>query len=251
MNKYIISLLLSICFISSCKKKDPCDMLINGVYQFPELPQEHSNMTHQEINEFFNLPSDICSCITTKGLIETCLNYPNIGLIMAGSNPQSGYDLLVKPIFRGIQELETRPDRGSCLLQKFQTLDPLGYDINWSSENMGAYHFKIYYLEIIFSQYVNLETLTKEEKIALTEKAIDVYDKMNSDLEHYGLFGLECSTVLTGRLMYQDGYQDMIDLYANNEMIWELFQYYGPTSFETVDIVYSLSKEYLNYLKNN
>lgn len=86
MNKSVISLLLIICTVTSCKKKDPCDDLVKGVYKFPELP-ENNHMTSQEVTEFWDLPADICGCITTEGLIETCLDYPNLSLIMAGFNP--------------------------------------------------------------------------------------------------------------------------------------------------------------------
>ena len=255
MNKYIILLLVSICFICGCKKKttEPCEVLVNGVYQFPTLPQDHSNMTREEIDEFFNLPADICSCITTKGLIETCLNFPYIGLIIAGSNPQSGYDLLVKPYFRGIPELETRADRGTFLLQKFLTIDPLGYDTTWQPLELGRFLFKLDYIKIFMGQYVNLEVLTHDEKIALMEKAIVVYEKERSDTKHHGIFELECTTSLMGRLMFQNGYSAMVDAYNSDEQFGELLAFIQGQhiSIYTVEFVYNLSKEYLNYLKNN
>lgn len=250
MNNQIILLFLSGIILFSCEKQNPCDDLVNGVYQFPELPENH-HMTSQEITEFWDLPTGICACITTEGLIETCLNYPDLRLIMAGSNPQSGYDLLIKERFRGIRELETRPDRGTLFLKKFQTIDPLGYDPNWQSVEIGAYLFKVTDFEIIFSQYANLETLTSEEKIKLIETATVVYEKMKLDIEHYSLFGLECTTTLIGRLMYLYEYGDMVDLYNQNNQIKELIEFYGPTSIETVELVYNLSKEYLIYLENN
>ena len=234
----------------SCKKKDPCDDLVNGVYQFPALPKNHT-MTSQQVTEFWDLPQDICGCITTEGLVETCLNYPDLRLIFAGSSPQSGYDLLVKDRFGGIRELEGRLDRGRCLLNKFQTLDPLGYDPNWEPVEIGRFTFNIYYVEIIFSQYVNLKLLTNDEKILLIETATVMYDKMKSDIEIYSLWGLECTTTLSGRLMLQDSYEPFVKTYNENELVWELLTYYGPTSWETVELVNNLSKEYLTYLKNN
>ncbi len=127
MNRQIIILFLAIIALVSCKKKNPCDILVNGIYQFPELPENH-NMTSQEVTEFWDLPEDICECITTEGLIETCINYPDLRLVHAGLNIQSGYDLLVRANFRGIRELETRPDRGTYLLKKYKTIDPVGYN---------------------------------------------------------------------------------------------------------------------------
>ncbi|OQA64133.1 MAG: hypothetical protein BWY38_03074 [Ignavibacteria bacterium ADurb.Bin266] len=249
MSRQYIVVLVIIFLTNSCKEHDPCEDLVKGVYIFPELPENHG-MTSQEVTEFWDLPEDICDCITTEGLIETCLNYPDLRLIMSGLNPQSGYDLLVKERFRGIRELELRPDRGTYLLKKLQKVDPLGYDPNWPASEIGAYNFDIYYLEIIFSQYVNLETLSNSERIKLIEKGIEIYKKMKEDADNYSLFGLECTTVLLGRLMYYFEFSDMVDLYNQDYQIKELIKFYGPSSIETVELVYNLSKEYLNYLKN-
>ena len=84
MNKYIIILILS-SIITYCDKEDknPCDVLVNGVYQYPELPENHG-WTKEQVNEYVNLPEDICGCISTGGLVETCMNYPYLSLIWAG-----------------------------------------------------------------------------------------------------------------------------------------------------------------------
>jgi len=207
-------------------------------------------MTSLEVYEFWDLPEVICDCIKTEGLIETCLKYPDLRIILAGTNPQSGYNSLLRSRFRGIRELETRQDRSTYLLKKYLTIDPHGYDPTWDPVDIGAYNFNIYFLEIIFSQYANLKPLTNEEKIELIDKAIIIYDKMKLDLEQYSLFGLECTATLMGRLMYADEYKEMVDLYSNNDLVLELIEFYGPTSLETVDIIYDTSLKYLKQLKD-
>jgi hypothetical protein len=202
MNKLIILIVLIISIGFSCEEISPCGDLVNGVYPFPELPK-HNTMTSQQVTEFWDLTEDICSCITTEGLIETCLNYPDLRLIYAGPSPQSGYDHLVKDRFLGIRELEKRPNRGTCLLKKYQTIDPLGFYRYWEPIEIGTYIINnVTNFEIIFSQYVNLKPLTVKEKIELVETAVVIYDEQKVANEDYGLFGLECTTTLLGRLMY-------------------------------------------------
>jgi len=249
VNRIIIFCLL-IGALNSCEKKDPCDVLIDGVYQFPELPENHA-MTIQEVKEFWDLPKDICGCITTEGLIETCLNYPELRLIFAGSNPQTGYDLLVKDRFRGIRELESRSDRGTGLLMKYKTINPVGYDPNWDLVKIGKFLFEVMNIEVIFSQYINLEPLTKDETIELFETALIIYDLKLGDIENYSLFGLEFSMALLGRLMYANNYNKIVDLYNQNNLVFELLNFYGPSTLETVELINDLSKEYLNQLNNN
>ena len=191
-------------------------------------------MTSQEITDFWDLPPYIATCISTDGLIETCLNYPEIRLIHAGSNIQSGYDLLVKSRFLGVRELEKRTDRGTFLLKRLKTIKPLGYNPNWEVVEIGKYILGITNFEIIFSQYANLETLTNDEKIDLIEMAIIIYDKMKGDLENYSLFGLECTTTLMGRLMFKNNYNPLLNAYDEKQLIRNLLDFYGPVNLQTV-----------------
>jgi len=253
MNKLIIIILLLgltvLGLTVSCEKKAPCDDLVNGVYQFPELPENH-NMTSQEITEFCDLPEDICNCITTEGLIETVMNYPELRLISAGANPQSGYDLLVKERFRGIRELEARPDRATCLLKKYKTIDPLGYNPDWNPVEIGGFIFYIDDFELIISQYANLESLTKQEGIELIEKALSVYEKKKADTDKYSEWSLARTMVIASRMMLLSDFLPFMEVYNKNDAVWEVNQYYYPVTYETLEIIYNLTIEYLQNLKN-
>ncbi|MCP4179234.1 MAG: hypothetical protein GY756_15855 [bacterium] len=247
MNKKFILILLVIGLISSCKKEDACKDLINGVYQFPELPENHG-WSREQIDEFRDLPEDICNCISTEGLIETIMNYPYLSLITAGSNPQSGYNGLVRKRFRGSRELETRPDRGTYLLKKYKTLDPLGYNPDWEPVEIGGFHFYINDFELIISQYVNLESLTKKESIELIEKALSVYEKKKTDSDEYSTWGVARPMVIVSRMMLLSDFPSFMEVYNENNAVWEVNEYYYPVTYETLEIIYNLSIEYLEIL---
>ena len=74
-------------------EKNPCNDVPNVVYQYPDLPKNHT-MTIEEVDKFVDLPKKIAECITTDNLIESILTYPYISLIFAGATSQSGYDLV-------------------------------------------------------------------------------------------------------------------------------------------------------------
>ncbi|MCD5383068.1 hypothetical protein LR002_03015 [Candidatus Gracilibacteria bacterium] len=249
MNKKFVLILLVVGLIGSCEKQSPCDVLVNGVYQFPELPENH-NMTSQEVTEFWDLPENICNCITTEGLIETIMNYPELRLITAGANPQSGYNLLVRERFRGSRELESRPDRATYLLEKYKTLDPFGYNQDWEPAKIGAFIFYINDFELIISQYVNLEPLTGEERIELIEKVLSVYEKKKSNSDKYSTWSLSRTMVIASRMMKLSDFSPFMLVYIENNAVWEVNEYYYPVTYETLDIIYNLSIEYLDNLKN-
>lgn len=252
MNKIIFLLILNICVIS-CKKDNPCDRLVGGVYKFPGLENNH-NMTSEEVADHWDLPNDISECISTEGLIETCLNYPNLWLIKEESSPQAGYNL-VSSQFSGFDVLTSRPDRATCLIKKYQMVDPATRPPEetgpHSYSTLETYKYNIYYLELILGQYINLEPLSKEEKVSLIETAITIYDKKKSDIEFYGVNGLGYTTFLFGRIMYLNNYADLVDIYNDNELIKSHIDLCMPLNLDSLEVIYDFSEQYLYYVKNN
>lgn len=251
MNNKVFFLILTICVI--CCKKNPCDMLVNGVYKFPELQNNH-NMSNEELAEYWDLPDDISGCISTKGLIETCLNYPNLWLIKDEPNPQAGYDLISSQ-FSGFDVLASRPDRSIYLIKKYQIINPTYRPSEepgpYSYSTLESYKYKIYYLELILGQHIYLEQLSKEEKVSLIEAAITIYDKKKSDIEFYDVNGLGYTTFLLGRLMYFNNYVDFVNIYKTNDSLQRHIEFCMPLNQDSLEIIYDLSRKYLNYLKNN
>ena len=250
MNSRLLFIVFIALQISSCQELHPvCSILKDGVYPFPELPKDHG-LNKEDRTRFLDLPKPVCQCLSTEGLIETCLNYPELRLIMAGANPQSGYNLLVKERFLGIRELEKRPDRGSALLKKYQSMDPLGFDPDWELIAIGRYTFWIMNFEIILSQYINLEVMDTEESIKLLEKSIQVYEDKKSTIHHYSVYGLANSATLLGRIMLIGEYKPMQMLFNEDEKIFELITFYWPARLEMTEKIYALSKQYLEEIKN-
>ncbi len=70
--------------------EDPCSLLVDGVYPYPSEPPG-SNLTDAEKLEYWNIPEDILPCLTTEGLLETCLSYPDLGshMLTGGTDDHS------------------------------------------------------------------------------------------------------------------------------------------------------------------
>lgn len=98
----------------------------SDVYNFPIKPgtEEWSKLkSYDERLNAYNVPENILKEMSTDGLIETCLNYPEFRLVMTRNSIQEGYNH-VKSKFNGFRELENRPDAGVKLLDKYKQLDP-------------------------------------------------------------------------------------------------------------------------------
>lgn len=237
-----ILLILLLLVVMSCGKKNPCSDLPDCVYQYPDVPEEHT-MTGEEVDKFVDLPKEIAECLTTDCLLESILTYPYIGLIFAGATSQSGYDL-VKRQFRGLSELESRTERGRCLLQKYQSRDPIGFDKTWDGLEIGMYMATGVYLEVIQSQYINLQNLDSLDFNHLFKRSLEVYDLEKTELEYFGYFGLTYSTATLARMMLISNYEPFVSLYDRNEFIFSITEEYGPSNSSLIELIYEMAMEY-------
>jgi hypothetical protein len=245
--KVLFNVLIFLLLLTSCEKKNPCDDLTNGVYETPELPA-NQQMKSDEIDEYLDLPKDIAKCISTEGLIESILSFPHLSLIFAGANPQSGYKL-VNSKYRGLFELESRTDRGKYLLQKYQSRDPLGFDKSWDDIKIGHYMSTGVYLEVIQSQYINLQNLDSLDFNELFLRSLEVYELEKTELEYFDYFGLTFSTATLARMMLIRNYEPFVSLYNTNEFVFSLTEFFG-TSISTIELIHELAVEYSKKIKN-
>lgn len=242
------ALSLLLCLLLSCRENDPCKLLNSaGVYSFPE-PPKNSSLTREEIYRLRDLPEEISHCISTQGLLETCLTYPDLALIYAGTTPQTGYDL-VSTVFRGVGELSDRPDRADVLLKKYRSVDPLGYDPGAPPATIGNHILRLSSLEIILSQYANLSAFNTGQKIELVTWARQVYQTKKKDVTNYKLFELAPTATVLARLMKIDRYSPFLQVYKAEEVQWNVVEQYWPAGQQSTELIYLLSEDYLTFLK--
>ena len=241
MRTYFLLILLLIPS-SSCEKKNQCKELENGIYISPDLPANH-NMTSQEVDEFLDMPKEIADCITTEGLIESILRYPFVSLILAGSNPQSGYYLL-KSKYRGVAELESRSDGGEYLLALYKKRDPLGFDKTWELIDIGKYTLTGIFIEVIQGQYYSLRRLSNDEFKNLFMRSLEVYDLEMTEPEYFGYASLNFIAAVLARMMLVGNYEPFISLYNSDPLIYELTEFYSPVNISRTELIHEMAVEY-------
>ena len=244
MKTSLLVLLLWSLFLSC--ERNPCKDVKIGVYQYPELPQNHT-MTSDEVDKFFYIPRDIADCTSTENLIESILTYPHIGLIFTHTTGDGGYDIL-KYHFNGPGVLETRMDRGRELLKKYMSWDPLAIDPSWDTLKIGLYMVRGIYLEIFINQFKNLENLDWKDQKTLFGWSLEVFDDEKSLLEYYGYYALCYNTSTVARLMYLHNYKPFMSLYNSDENVFFLTAFLAPVSQQTVDQIHEMAVEYFKTL---
>jgi hypothetical protein len=246
--RYIPLLIIGLLFIESCNK-DSCEDIASTRYHYPSLPSDHSSWTSEEVDRFFDLPVKVAHCISTDTLIQSDLDYPYLDLFFAGATPQDGYNL-VHNQFRGLPELENRSDRGHSLLKLYKAVDPLGFDRNWDTLSIGFYILKEIEIEVIQSQYVNLQNLDSLEFNDMFTRSMEVYDLEKTSMDFYGYFGLKFPTTEVARMMLLRKYEPFILLYKSDVNILNLTETYSPGYIYLIELIHNTAMDYLKTIKN-
>jgi len=231
-------------FGQSCRDH-ACKDLNDGVYQYPAIPKDH-HMTKDEVDAYVDLPKKVARCISTSGLIETCMNYPFLSLFLAGSTYQTGYNL-VKSQFRGLRELENRDDAPQKLLEHYQALDPTAYS-SIDTLQMARYSLNVEYFEVIIGQNLYLNSLTKEEKVALVKRAMSVYDKKLPEVKDGSIMSqldLDTTAAILARLMFNDQYGPFMQIVHTSQPYSNLISGFAPSIFDATQKIRELADSYL------
>jgi len=200
-------------------------------------------MTSEEVDRYVDLPLHIAKCMSTDSLIQTILNYPYIGLFFAGATPQEGYGI-VESQFSGLKELESRSDKGECLLKKYQNWNPLDMDTSWSLLDIGNFMVNGANLEIIQSQYSNLRSLDSSQFKELFLRSLEIYRLEQSQLKYYGYQGLVFSSTTLARMMLVRNYGPFLRVYSSDVLVLNITKTYTPPVGSALNLIYELAVEY-------
>lgn len=228
---------------------DPCSQLVNGIYQYPTEPGP-PDMTAEEGREYYNIPENVLPCLSTGGLLTSCLNHQYLApfMLMAGSDGlQSGYDLMKNLHCRGIKELETRSGALDTLMTRYILINTTDYNTTKSPLVYGSYKYYTYCLEVFLSQEVYLKNISTTKKIELLT---DLFVKQNFRNGQPGVLGIEGPSFVMARLMYYSNYQPFLDIYNQDPNIRQIVTYGTQIVENRKILIISNAQSYLNQLAN-
>lgn len=133
--------------------------------------------------------------MSTDGLVETRLIYPEFRLIASRNSIQDGY-YYVKSIFNGFRELDNRQDAGIRLLKKYRQLDPAKIGILSAISGKGRYSFQFTYLEQLLSQHNIVRNMSEKEREILGKHCVAIYELKETYPEYYYLLNRKSGTDL-------------------------------------------------------
>ena len=172
----------------------------NDAYDYPIKPgteEWKAFKSHDDMLKACQIPKSTLKSMSTKGLVETVLEYPLFGDIMAYNSIQQGFEAVASR-FNGLSELLNRKDAGTELLAIYSKMNPQDIEENWDNIQKGAYTFSIANVEILLAQNKILDNLNKIQlENLIVEARLKYTAKQQSEI--YGQGSLDSSLQLIER----------------------------------------------------
>jgi hypothetical protein len=263
-NHKIIIFICLIFFLSGCRDITPLssnedDLLkpniidepydLDEPYDFPlraGMPEWAELKTHVEMLNALQVPQDILNRMTTKSLVETCLNYPMFLDILFYDTPKTGMEILIDNYFNGFTELLKREYAYTFLSERFISFDPLAINEEWSLVEKGGYKFELIKIELLLGQDIVLEYASYESKISLLKEALLKYEKLLTQKEYYSSFDHGQILFLMGKILLKSGNPNISSLVINNKEISYFLETGRAMSYDIAAEILSIANRMIN-----
>lgn len=225
-----LKVLLIIIFIG-CGKEDEINCLsftpeASDRYIFPIKPgtPEWKKITDgQKLIDTLQVPEGLLKSMSSYGLVETCLDYPLLGAMMAFDTIQFGVERQMEN-FNGFHELVTRADAGRIMLARFKQTNvecmPKGDEII-----VGNYTLFFVYTGMVQAQFVFIDQLSSGERNELLGEALIKYNHMVLIGDPYSILNLKIEALIMARVMISEKYEPFLDEIANNESMGNFIKF--------------------------
>ncbi|MEO5562824.1 MAG: hypothetical protein ABIR18_05295, partial [Chitinophagaceae bacterium] len=167
-------------------------------YDFPVKPGSKKWESFKSVDEMYaacQIPESTLNELSTKALIQTCLNFPAPSVLFSQNTPQQGFDRW-KKMFNGIKELLARPDATKELLNVYKNFNVKGHEKLATDIEKGSYTLLLQRLEMIIVQDEILSKLVEPQKKQFFKLLMLNYQAIETD-SIYGFSNLES----TGRII--------------------------------------------------
>jgi hypothetical protein len=215
--KYIKIIVLVVFII--CTINISFSQKVDSSYNYPVNPKSDKWKSFTSVKEMHSaceIPENIKTNLTTKGLLQSCINYPAIAILLIHNSPQDGFNDWMNN-FNGIRELLNRKDAFDQLVSAYISFDTKAH-INYESDiDKGRYIFILKIIESIIVQDEIINNLDFKQQKLLLKSCLNKYNEIEKD-EIYGLNSLASTGRIISKLSVNLGDQDLKSRVQKNDV---------------------------------
>ncbi len=195
----------------------------------------------QEMIDTLQIPEDKLETISTYGLVETCLDYPLLGNMLAFENIQKGTESQMNN-FNGFIALESRDEAARIMLDRFKLMNP---SCPPNNTNIADYSLFFIYMGMIQAQKIFIEQLAPSERKDLLNEAIKKYIEFEKIGAPYSIFNKKVEALIMARVMVVENFLPFLEEINSNEFIKIFIKDVElNNNIETLDIILDYAHQF-------
>lgn len=210
---------------------------IDTPYDFPVKPgmSEWAIFeTGEEMLEACQIPGAILSQMSTKALVETCLNYPLKYDYSAFNDTREGISALISS-FNGLKELAERESCGKVLIEAYEKTPVIKYQSFVKEHDYPI--LQLEYLELLLSDDLFLNGMSTDDYVTLKNLLAVKYEEKLENLTVYSVSDIQNSLLLGSKILKTTKYKKLSDTKLN-----EIDRYIKEFSNSDAQLMESVSK---------
>lgn len=206
----------------------------------PDSPQWKELKTRQQRLEACALPREVLETISTRGLLQTCLDFPFAPDMAFHGTLKRGLDRVVTD-FNGLRELLRRKDAAAELARSYGllTLPPDG-----PLAEQGRYALYVRYHEMLLSRPEVQSRLTPATSAELLASALAKLDTKHGDPEVFGGRSIIATAYLLATILDHVGGEEFDSNIAHNESLRKFLQSSQTDDDTVIDLVSALARDF-------
>lgn len=173
------------------------------IYDFPVKPgtEEWARFTTgKQMREACQIPIERLNILSTKALVETCMNYPLFLDYVAFNNERQGVKAIIKN-FNGLQELSRREDCVKELISFYARFPIITQNAYKKDITQYQIQYKLPFLELVIADSLFISQLSQQEIIELKNIALEKYVEKLENMSVYGLYNVKKTMLLLAVLL--------------------------------------------------
>jgi len=194
-----------------------------------------------------SIPGDVLKTISTRGLLQTCIDNPYAWEVFAFNLPLEALEQQILE-YNGLKELMARKDVGLEMIKAYRHLSAAKLDENWPLAKKGGYSILNMYMELLITRDEVISSLSESQLTSLLEFALGNLNDKAKLSETYGLGSLISNSFLMAKILRALQFEPFLKAAETNKDIQNL-----ETSFradkDVVKVIETLAKDCLDERK--
>lgn len=238
MKKIILLLFIMMPIILSAQEEVSWDFSVT-----PGTNEWNSLKTEKQRINVMQIPEVVLNKMSSKALIDACINFPLFGYYSAFNTPQEGFNIMFSR-FNIFNKICEKDSIGHYLIKIYKDAGMDGWETMSNKFNNEFWTLKLEYVEYLIAQKEVISKLSHQEKVDLLNIAKAKLIQKKSHKSFNSIPGISPSLLIMSSIL---NFDNTSSSFIEQKNVQHLLKTGLLSDTETINIILNLTELYFNH----